>query len=187
MRDGAAPAREVIYEALNGNVGILSLSEIADHELMWAHYAERHTGFVLGFDERHPFFNRKRSENDEFYYLRKVIYSDGPPSPSIADVTGDKLLVSKGSQWAYEREWRMLLPLKDAARSLSGDPEAIHLFSFPAQAVRSAILGANARPGLEAALRSVLARPELRHVPVSRAILDLNTRTVLVPSTSGGT
>src|SRR6185312_11249647 len=35
MRDGAAPIREAIYRAFNDNVGILSLSEIPDHELMW--------------------------------------------------------------------------------------------------------------------------------------------------------
>jgi hypothetical protein len=34
MRDGAAPIREAIYRTFNDNVGILSLSEIPDHELM---------------------------------------------------------------------------------------------------------------------------------------------------------
>jgi hypothetical protein len=37
-------------------VGILSLSETADNLLMWAHYAEEHTGFVLMFDGSHKFF-----------------------------------------------------------------------------------------------------------------------------------
>src|SRR5260221_496044 len=36
MRDGAAPAREKIYETLNSSLGLLSLSEVADHDLMWA-------------------------------------------------------------------------------------------------------------------------------------------------------
>lgn len=43
MRDGAVPIREAIYRAFNDNVGILSLSEIPDNELMWAHYADSHT------------------------------------------------------------------------------------------------------------------------------------------------
>jgi hypothetical protein len=34
MRDGAAPIREAIYRVFNDNVGILSLSEIPDNELM---------------------------------------------------------------------------------------------------------------------------------------------------------
>lgn len=44
MRDGAAPIRQAIYRAFNENVGILSLSEIPDNELMWAHYADKTYG-----------------------------------------------------------------------------------------------------------------------------------------------
>lgn len=111
MRDGAAPIRQAIHRAFNENVGILSLSEISDNELMWAHYADRHTGLVLCFDEQHPFFNRRRTENDEFYFIRKVRYSDEPPV-SLATIDGDALLITKGTKWSYEREWRMLVPLR---------------------------------------------------------------------------
>src|SRR5438477_617377 len=85
-------------DAFNENVGILSLSEIHNNEPMWAHYADDHKGLVLCFDEQHSFFNRRRSENDEFYFVRKVRYSDGPPL-SLATVDGDALLVTKASQW----------------------------------------------------------------------------------------
>ena len=111
MRDGAAPVREAIYRAFNDNVGILSLSEIADNELMWAHYANSHTGLVLCFDQQHGFFSRRRTQNDEFYFVRKVVYSDSP-AISIAKLDGDALLVTKGANWAYEREWRMIVPLR---------------------------------------------------------------------------
>jgi hypothetical protein len=84
MNDGAPRIREQIYDVLNDSVGILSLSEIPDDDIMWAHYAESHTGMVLGFDETHAFFNRRRSENDEFYFLRKVNYQDTPPAPVLS-------------------------------------------------------------------------------------------------------
>ena len=42
MRDGAVPIRQAIHRAFNENVGILSLSEISDNDLMRAHYADRH-------------------------------------------------------------------------------------------------------------------------------------------------
>jgi hypothetical protein len=63
----ATPLRESLYEALNRGVGILSLTEVPDEPLMWAHYAESHCGILVGFNEQHAFFNRRRSESDEFY------------------------------------------------------------------------------------------------------------------------
>jgi hypothetical protein len=180
MRDGAVPIREAIYHAFNDTVGILSLSEIPDHELMWAHYADTHRGLVLCFDERHNFFNRRRSENDEFYFVRKVRYSDYPVV-SLATIDGDALLVTKGTKWSYEREWRMLAPLRDATRSLKVGGDTVHLFAFPPDALKGIILGANATPILEAAVRNLLnGRPELRHVHLSRALLDFEARSVKV-------
>ena len=180
MKEGAAQIREEMYRAFNDNVGILSLSEIPDNELMWAHYAERHTGLVLCFDEQHGFFNRKRSENDGFYFVRKVIYDDAPAS-SMASLDGDALLVSKGTKWAYEREWRMLVPLRDATRSLIIAGDTVRLFAFPSDALKGVIIGAHATPAIEASLQDLLKRNAgLRHIQVSRATLDLTTRSVRV-------
>jgi hypothetical protein len=180
MRDVAAPIREAIYRAFKDNVGILSLSEIPDHELMWSHYADTHRGLVLCFDEQHTFFNRRRSENDEFYFVRKVHYSDGPAT-SLASIDGDALLATKGAKWSYEREWRMLVPLRDAARSLKIGGDTVHLFAFPPEALRGIILGAHATATLEASVRNLLDdRLEFRHVHLSRALLDFDTRSVNV-------
>jgi len=180
MRDGAVPIRQAIYRAFNENVGILSLSEISDNDLMWAHYADRHTGLVLCFDEQHTFFNRRRTENDEFYFVRKVRYSDGPPV-SLATIDGDALLITKGTKWSYEKEWRMLVPLKDATRSITIAGDIVHLFAFPPDVLRAVILGANATLDTETTVRDVLNDlPELRHVRLTRARLDLTSRSLKV-------
>lgn len=180
MRDGAAPIRKAIYRSLNENVGILSLSEIPDNELMWAHYADSHKGLVLCFDEQHTFFNRRRSENDGFYFVRKVHYSD-PLPVSLADIDADAVLVTKGTQWSYEREWRMLVPLKHATRSLTVGKEIIHLFKFPPDALRGIILGAHVSHDTEALVIETLKKhTELRDVSLVRATIDLDTRSVKV-------
>jgi len=180
MRDGAAGVRHAIHRAFNENVGLLSLSEIPDNELMWAHYADSHTGFVLGFDEEHPFFNRRRTENDEFYFVRKVRYSDDPPV-SLATIDGDALLITKGTSWSYEKEWRMLVPLSDATRSVPVGGDTVHLFAFPPDALRDVILGVNATLDTEAKVKNLLSRPQLRHIRMRRAILDFDSRAVKVP------
>jgi hypothetical protein len=180
MQDEAAPIRQAIYRAFNDNVGILSLSEIPDNELMWAHYADSHTGLVLAFDEQHGFFNRRRSENDEFYFVRRVVYSDRP-AVSMATLDGDALLVTKGTKWAYEREWRMIVPLKDATRSVPMGGDTVLLFTFPPDALKGIILGAHAPISIATSLQNLLSdRPALRHVHLSRAMLDLDTRSVKV-------
>jgi len=180
MRDGAAPVRQAIHRAFNENVGILSLSEISDNELMWAHYADRHTGLVLCFDEHHAFFNRRHTENDEFYFVRQVRYSDDSPV-SLATIDGDAFLITKGTQWSYEREWRMLVPLRGATQSVPIAGDTVHLFAFPADALRGVILGVNATLEMEAGLKNLLSRPDLRHTCTTRAILDHDSRSVKVP------
>jgi Protein of unknown function (DUF2971) len=185
MRDGAAPIRQAIHRAFNENVGILSLSEISDNDLMWAHYADRHTGLVLCFNEQHTFFNQRRTENDEFYFIRKVRYSDDPPV-SLATIDGDVLLITKGTKWSYEREWRMLVPLKDSTRSLRIAGDTVHLFAFPPDVIRGVILGANATLDTEVTVRDLLSGlPELRHIRLTRAKLDLNSRSVKVTWVDG--
>jgi Protein of unknown function (DUF2971) len=185
MRDGGAVVRQAIHRTFNENVGLLSLSEIADNELMWAHYADSHTGLVLCFNEQHPFFNRRRTENDEFYFIRKVRYSDDPPV-SLANIEGDALLITKGKRWSYEREWRMLVPLRDATRSVATAGETVHLFAFPPDALEGVIFGVNATQETEAEVKSLLSRPELRHIHSTRAILDLNSRSIKVPLADRG-
>lgn len=180
MRDAAAPIREAIYQAFNKNVGILSLSELPDNDLMWAHYADSHRGLVLCLDEQHGFFNRRRSENDEFYFVRRVVYSDRPAA-SMVTLDGDAMLVTKGTKWSYEREWRMLVPLNDATRSLSFGEDRVHLFAFPPDALEGIVLGAHADVTTAAFLQKLLKdRTALNHVHLSRAMIDLDTRSVKV-------
>lgn len=182
MKDIAPPLREQLYQLLNSNVGMLSLSEDPVNVLMWAHYADNHRGLVLGFDEKHEFFNRKRSQNDEFYSLRKVIYSDAAPFSSLLTLEDDAIFVTKGTKWEYEKEWRMLAPLRDATRFVSVGGDLVHLFAFPAEAIVSVIVGAKADPDLENDVRELVrSNAAFGHVTVSRAVFDFDNQVVLVP------
>jgi hypothetical protein len=181
MRDGAATVREAIYKALNDNVGILSLSEVPDNELMWAHYADSHKGLVLCFDETHPFFDRRRSESDAFYFIRKVQYFDDSPV-SLTTIDIDAVLVLKGTSWSYEREWRMLVPLNDPTHTVPVEGDIIYLYQFPSEALVGIILGAHATQNTETLVRNLLRdRADLRHIRWTRAVLNLETRSVAIP------
>ena len=131
--------QEKMARKLEELLGVLCLSESPNSLLMWAHYADSHRGFVVEFDETSPFFDRRVNENDELRHLSKVTYSSRRPSLTLSEVEDGSAFLMKGVEWEYEVEWRMIAPLADASHVVGTGPEAVHLFSFPAEAVASVI------------------------------------------------
>ncbi|MBK8018844.1 MAG: hypothetical protein IPK20_20505 [Betaproteobacteria bacterium] len=86
---------------------------------------------------------------------------------------GIDLFFVKSVHWAYEREWRMLVPLEDAVEVVPGAPYATHLFDFPATAVRQVIVGARMTDtNMDALLSSVRAFGLARTLGIKRAVPD---------------
>jgi hypothetical protein len=101
--------------------GIVCFSKRPNINPLWAHYADNHTGVVLGFrpnkskdscfilaqevlyqDER-PMMARNIKE----YYKRSFFYSDIDNAREYVD----KVHYSKCKSWEYEEELRLILPL----------------------------------------------------------------------------
>jgi hypothetical protein len=83
-------------------------------------------------------------------------------------VNGTDMLYTKNAEWSYEREWRIIRPLKDGLEVGAG----IVCFDVPPDAVRSIISGSRTTSDLEREIRtSVAANPALRHVCFKRAKL----------------
>jgi hypothetical protein len=123
-----AQLRDEIHKHLE-RVGILSLTTAPDSTYMWTHYAASHCGYAVEFDETHPYFNRRRTEKDEFFHLREVTYYEQLPiHKTLSDLDGTKVFCTKSSQYAEEKEWRMLVPLPDVTSESSIAEE---LFDFP--------------------------------------------------------
>ena len=79
----------------------------------------------------------------------------------------------KGVEWEYEAEWRMIVPLADASHVIGTGSEAIHLFSFPAQAVTSVILGCRMLEAKRAEIHALLAAlPQYAHTRCIHAAID---------------
>lgn len=177
----SAMALRQLKETLATRVGILSLSATATNTLMWAHYSDDHKGFAIEFDESNSFFNSKRSEADEFFHVRPVSYSDQEACVElITDLDGTKILCIKGSEWAYEQESRMLIPLDGISpRSANGD--LIYLVGFPMEAIRTIIFGAKASKDLKASIRKVVSKnPGASHIAFRHIALDFSTRSVSI-------
>jgi Protein of unknown function (DUF2971) len=186
--------REQLADGLRSRIGVLSLSEISNDPTMWAHYGSNHRGYVIGFTVEHPYFNRARSEDDQFFHLRKVDYETPPTEPVfLKSMRTEDILFRKDECWSHEREWRMLVPFEIEVPSdtIDVDEVPIHLFRFPGEAVGPVILGANASNELEQEVRRLTSvGSRYPNAVLGRARLDTVRRTIevpkLYPSSGGG-
>jgi hypothetical protein len=165
--------RQSLAETFDKMLGIMSLTEKSDNLLMWSHYASAHEGYVIGFDSAHPYFDQRKSPEDEFRHLRKVEYRAARPTAPLATLDGVDIFLVKSVEWEYEQEWRIMRPLADAAETIPGVPLPICLFDYPAAAVLEVILGARMDATRAAAVVAALKQGgHFSHVEVFRATPD---------------
>ena len=158
-------------QILGTQLGILSLTEDPCNSVMWGHYANSSRGFVIGFDECHPWFNQKRSASDEFCHLRKVTYIKENSPRYFSDLTSQDIGYSKLDGWSYEKEWRILFPLQRGIDTnlLDSFGQPIILFPFPSECLTEIIIGSRATAKFAEELRQILKGLPI-HVPVSNGL-----------------
>jgi len=88
--------------------GLICMTENDWSPVMWAHYADRHRGVCYRFDvrESHRLKVRYKKELHSPEELKHL--------PPMGQLRG--LLSTKSSEWRYEREHRVIVPLRDAVR-----------------------------------------------------------------------
>lgn len=163
-------AQEIIDKEISGKIGILSLTERPDNLLMWAHYADSHQGFIIEFDSESSFFTQRRSDVDEFGYLRKITYSETRPSLILEQVKDLSPYLTKSNVWASECEWRMMLPIHLSHKEL---PCGHNLFSFPTLAIKSIIFGCRSTEITKKNIIEIIRKnPDFSHVELMTARID---------------
>ena len=166
----------VMHSTLPRLVGILCLSRSSKNLLMWSHYGDSHQGALLEFDDGHKTFRRRRTPSDEFGFLRRVSYSDTRPELNAqVDDEGAfvHLALTKGLEWSYEQEVRLLLPLENADRMLDAESGRIHLMVVPSEALKSVTFGCKASEAfVDAAIEALNAVAATSHVVTRRSVVD---------------
>jgi len=111
---GSAKRRAGIQEALD-NMGIASMSEVYDHEPMWAHYADQFRGMCVQYS-----LNRLLKGLNPDVAITRMMYSEMEPvlldDRSNAVDRARLCLSSKTVRWASEREWRLFKDNEGEAR-----------------------------------------------------------------------
>lgn len=110
MLDQMSDNSDALVDDLVQKMGIFSVSSSGLSQPMWGLYASSGAGFVVKFHARHDFFLGKR-DGAPASMLRKVHYTD----QRIADFWNNPyyLFGVKETEWAFEKELRMIKELKD--------------------------------------------------------------------------
>jgi len=173
--------RSILEQVFDKLIGILCLTESPTSLLMWAHYADGHQGFVVELDPESPFFDQRLGPEDDLRHLRKVIYRDERPALVLTEVTDFSPFLTKGQDWSYETEWRMMMPLAKASRTIDEGPTAVHLFAFPRSMVRRVIFGCRMADSKKTEIRQIIhATPQYKDVYFAEAQIDETRYRLLV-------
>lgn len=141
---------------------------------MWSHYADGGGGFLIEFDAQHDWFWAKREERDSFRHLRQVKYLDRTPAYFL-NLAEDTALYSKGIEWNYEKEWRIIRNFNDAVVKVGPDSygKDVLLFAIPPSAVKGVVIGYKAtKESVGKARTAVSTNADLQHIKFGRAILN---------------
>lgn len=141
-RDSAIMAEiinEIEYSQMLKNIGVISLSETPRNLLMWAHYANNHKGFCIGYDsnslneessldERLPISSRPVKimyDNCRFDFTNMSFNVNSSYHEKLKSILYH-VLTTKSDEWIYEKECRMILPLNNCDKVIyTGGDKAI--------------------------------------------------------------
>lgn len=97
---------KLVYDIVNFRYRIFSSSKDYNNHLLWAHYANSHKGFCVGY-------NKSDIENLS-YKVSDINYSKKLPTfKKIKKETFIEILYTKSYEWCYENECRALYELKE--------------------------------------------------------------------------
>lgn len=164
-------SRKLFYDSLDLQTGVLCLTAAAKNILMWSHYAQNHQGFVIEFDEKHEFFRNIEFPEAMAGSLRQVVYvSERPKYQTLVELDEISVFLTKSNDWAYEQEWRMILPLKDASSKIGED---IYLFDFPPTCITGIIFGSNMQSDKKQEILDLTStNPLYSHVAIRQASIS---------------
>lgn len=152
---------------------LLSVSENAQETVMWAHYADRHKGAVIGidFDNVLPNFGIE---------MHRVDYSEQRPNINILQEPEgcvsleafQKAVMTKSNSWNYEGESRTIfladhledLQQQGLASLKDFNGKKTWFLRLNPESIRNVIFGLYTEEVLDVTIRKLIEGPELKHV-----------------------
>lgn len=156
------------------NARVCCFSRARKNQLMWAHYAAKHTGICIGFDtakiaretncqmtdvsymSKHPLSSKNKIRRilDELEFREGLNLAND--HQAVFEAVADRLLCSKYTYWRYEREVRLI--------SNGEEKKAIS-----PKAITSVAIGLRSTEKVKRELYDVLECSDWRHVKLFQA------------------
>lgn len=155
-----------VSAGVRASLGIICFTRREDNLLMWSHYANNHKGICIEFDANAPFFTGKyknsckglfgQGATKEYYQnvgeLKKVTYLKNRPlfiDPS--DLQNDtESWLTKSEDWAYEQEYRILLPVEHTIHR-----EDKQFYKVDKESIKSVIIGCQVGKSIKEEIYSI--------------------------------
>jgi len=158
---------------------LLSVSKTAKESVMWAHYADKHEGGVIGIDFDSIFSPNKGILMESVTYSKKrpEINILEEPEGSVSLEAYQKAIMTKSDSWRYEKEFRTIF-LVDLLEELQQQGLA-HLKDFKGKktwflrlnpvSIREVVFGLYTDNDFKSKIRKLIERQDLKHVKLSQA------------------
>lgn len=174
IKGGTRPVA-MFHEVLD-RLGTFCLSESQTEPQMWVRYGASHRGVCIEFDARVGLFST----------AQRVHYTSEPPTPNrIKDTIEEiylKSVLTKESQWAWQKEWRVLArwsdpdrtekfiashPMREDALPFMRAQNGPGYYEIPEGSILSVALGSEMRPEIVAWAMGILS--QVASIAVRRA------------------
>lgn len=116
-------AQQINLDTISEDMGVICLTYDPLQPLMWAHYADKHRGLVIEFDETNPTF----SPPDFLTVDYRTDRAEHDPFSRDAAKNIDAFARRKSLHWAYEQECRLLVALRDTVEAKDDQGDAIRV------------------------------------------------------------
>ena len=174
---------DLIKDTFNNIYGILCLSEDPNNILMWSHYANNHNGFVIQFNDHHPFFSKCNSKNHLSSKIQKVRYSKIRPQITIynpelskeenMEVWAKNIFWVKNIDWLYEHEWRMVKVIRSWDGITKEATPPIYLYPLPINCIEAVIIGVRTdKNRIDKIFNLLQSDPKYSNIRVKKAFID---------------
>jgi len=120
------------YEDFLKKTQICCFSSTIDSILMWSHYANEHKGFCIEYDTK---MLLKR-----LLPLYPVKYSNKMPIWETGNDNFKRGVYTKASEWEYENEWRVIMPVDDNQLLNIKDPTSIYIGCNASETLRNDLI-----------------------------------------------
>ena len=161
---GTQAWNDLFRKQLSQRFGVVCFSSSFLHPLMWTHYADSGAGFVIGYR-----VSELKKIPSGYERLGPVQYLEEPPLSTGHVIFKDEnnlhiTLLIKANYWAYEREWRLTVELKNTVGTGKTDASghSINLYPIPNESVTEVYFTERTPESEVEIIRSRLSNPANR-------------------------